>query len=118
MSNDGLIVTSVDLGVENVHLLSGEDIIGHVFHFPKDKLFRIENPVMPNIAMDPQTNNYRVGLLPLRPYLEKIKQVDVPDDNVMYHVPVGNKMGQLYLQFVSNIVVAPAGSLASILGTK
>ena len=118
MSNDGLFVTSVDLGVRNVHLNSGEDIIGHVYRNAQDKLFRIENPVMPNIGQDPQTGNFRVGLLPLRPYLDKIKDVDVPEDSVAYTVPVGAKMSQLYTQFVSDIVVAGPGTLNQILNSK
>ena len=122
MPNDGLFVTSVDMGVRNVHLLSGEDLIGHVFYFKADKNFRIETPVMPTMSQD-QQGNYRVGLLPLRPYLDKIPHVDVPENNVLYEVPVGEKMGKLYAQFTSNIIVAgpgsiPTGSLDQILNQK
>lgn len=115
--SDGLFVTSVDLGIQNVHLLSGEDIIGHVFRFPQEKTLRIENPVMPNIGLDPQTQNYRVGLLPLRPYLEKTKAVDVSEDRVLYNVPVGDKMERLYQQYTSGLIV-PQGSLDQILNPQ
>lgn len=122
MSNDGLFVTSVDRGVRNVHLLSGEDIIGHVSYFPNEKVFRIETPVMPTMSQDPQ-GNYRVGLLPLRPYLDKVSYVDVPEVSILYDVPVGDKMGKLYAQFTSNVIIAgpgsmPGGSLDAILNQK
>ena len=116
MSNDGLFITSVDLGVQNVHLLSGEDIIGHVWRNPQERTLRVENPVMPNVAPD-QSGNYRVGLLPLRPYLEKTKIVDVPEDRVLYHVPVGDRMERLYQQYTSGLIV-PTGSLDQILAGK
>jgi hypothetical protein len=118
MNNDGLFVTSVDLGVQNVHLMSGEDIIGHVFRLSDVKILRIENPVMPNIGIDPSNNNMRVGLLPLRPYLEKLKSVDVPEANVLYFVEVGDRMGRLYAQYTSDLVIAGPGTLNDILNGK
>ena len=123
MSNDGLFVTSVEKGVRNIHLLSGEDIIGRVFYFPNEKVYRIETPVMPTMGQDQNTGNYRVGLLPLRPYLDKVETVDIPEANVLYEVPVGSQMGKLYAQFTSNIIVAgpgsmPGGTLDQILNQK
>ena len=113
--SDGMFVTAIDLGVQNVHLISGEDIIGRVYRDAVNKEYRIENPVLPNIAPDPQTGNFRVGLLPLRPYLEKMKSVSVPENMVIYLVPVGERMEKLFNQYTSDIVVASANVLKSML---
>jgi hypothetical protein len=113
-----LFVTNVDLGVQNVHLLSGEDVIGHVFLDESKKSLRIENPVMPTISQDQQNGNYRVGLLPLRPYLDKVKAVDVPLSNVLYHIDAGERMRTLYTQFVSDIILPSSPNLSQILGGK
>lgn len=116
--SEGLFVTSVELGIRNVHLISGEDIIGKVHRLITERVLRIENPVMPSVGLDPATNNYKVGLLPLRPYLDKIPHVDIPEENVLYHTEVGQRMVQLYTQFNSNIVVAGPGTLNQILNGK
>lgn len=113
-----LFVTSVELGVQNVHLMSGEDIIGRVFLDQTKQSLRIESPVMPTIGQDQPGGNYRVGLLPLRPYLGKVKSVDVPLASVAYHVEVGDQMAKLYAQFVSDIVLPSSPNLSQILGGK
>lgn len=119
MSNDGLFVTQVDLGVQNVHLISGEDIIGRVWLNESKGEYTIERPVMPTMAQDPQTGSYRVGLLPLRPYLPKIKDVVIPRDRVLYTVAVSEQMQGIYTQTVSEIIVPRQGqTLGDILGAK
>jgi hypothetical protein len=115
-NKDGLFVTSVDLGVRNVHLLSGEDVIGHVFRVQQGFL-RIETPVIPNTVMDQQTHQFKVGLLPLRPYLDKVKSVDIAESGVIYHVEVGAQMANLYARFVSDIVLATPNALNTILNS-
>lgn len=110
--------TSTELGIQNVHLLSGEDVIGRAFLDETKKVIRVENPVMPTMGQDAQSGNYRVGLLPLRPYLGKVKSVDLPLSSVAYHVEVGEQMRNLYSQFVSDIILPTTPSLNQILGNK
>jgi hypothetical protein len=106
----------VDLGILNVHLISGEDIIGHVFFNPAEQRYRIEKPVFPNVAMDPNNGQFRVGLLPLRPYLEKLSHVDIQASMMIYAVPCGKQMETLYTQATSEIQIATPQTLSSILG--
>lgn len=115
MDNE-FFATSVDLGIVNVHLISGEDIIGHTFFNTVDKLYTIERPLIPNIAMDQQSGRFQVGLLPLRPYLDGTDKVVIPDSHVIYHIPVGDQMGSLYRRQTSNLVTATPGELNKILG--
>jgi hypothetical protein len=110
-----LFVSRKELGVQNVHLNSGEDIIGRVTLNTNARTYSIENPVVPNIGQDAQTGNWRVGLLPLRPYLAKVKTVDVPETSVAYLVAVGEQMEKLYAQFVSDIVLAGPKDLNTLL---
>lgn len=102
---------AIDLGVQNVHLLSGEDIIGHTFMITDAETglqtYRVEKPVMPSVGLDQQSGSYRVGLLPLRPYLDKIVgKVEFLSSHVMYLVPIPERMKTVYLQFVSEIIMA------------
>lgn len=111
-----LFVTKTELGVQNVHLNSGEDVIGRTWFNPQERTYTVENPVVPNIGQDPQNGNWRVGLLPLRPYLGKVKTVNIPETSVAYVVVVGDKMEQLYQQFISDIVLAGPNTLDALLG--
>ena len=106
----------VDLGVMNVHLMSGEDIIGRAFHDVAGKNWRVEMPTMPTMSQDPQSGHYQVGLLPLRPYLkDKVPHVDIPDTSVAYAVEVGQQMSDLWTKATSNIQIAGPGSLSQLL---
>lgn len=119
--SDGLYnPASIDLGIQNVHVISGEDIIGHTFLTTDPQTgiqtYKIEKPVMPNIGLDQTTGNYRVGLLPLRPYLDKaFASIDVLSGHVIYCTPVTERLKDMYRQFTSDIVVATPTNLNSLL---
>lgn len=113
MSDDGLFVTQVDLGVCNVHLISGEDFIGQVWKH--QDTYRIEKPVMPNIAQDPNTGQFRVGLLPVRPWMDKVDNITILAAHVIFVTPVPSRMLTAYKQFVSDLVIPPAGGLDALL---
>lgn len=110
-----LFVTVEEKGVQNVHLMTGEDVIGDVRRFPKDGIVRIMRPTMPHIAPAPDQSGYRVGLLPLRPYLGKIDFVDVPEAQIAYMVPAGDKMTEMWRQYTSEISLAGPGTLNQLL---
>lgn len=113
--NDGFTVREQDLGVQDVHCSNGEDYIGKVFKVGDN--YRIERPVLPNIAQDPQTGQFRVGLLPVRPWMDKVDSITIHTSQVMYLLPVPNRMLSAYNQFVSDLVLPPAGGgLDSLLG--
>lgn len=99
--------------VANVHLISGEDIIGVVTE--TDEGYRIEKPVIPNVAIDPQGTNFRVGLMPLRPYLD-LKDITIPRVHVIFAVKVAKNMAEVYRRFTSDIVVASPSDVPAIQG--
>jgi hypothetical protein len=110
---------SLDLGIQNLHMISGEDIVGHTF-LETDTVtgiqtYRVEQPVVPTMSQDPNTGAWRVGLLPLRPYLDKTDKVELLSGHIMYVTPVGERFRAMYAQFNSNIIVAAPGSLNQIL---
>jgi hypothetical protein len=92
MSNAMNEVT-VEQGLQNVHLVSGEDVIGKVHFSPQDLMYTIERPVMPNIQMDPSTGALRVGLL----------------------VPVSDRMAEIYQRYTSEIELVQPETLKTIL---
>lgn len=101
--------TGTELGLHNVHLVTGEDIIGRVYKFEGG--VRVERPVTPQIGVDPQSQQFRIGLMPLRPYAARIEQVTLRDEHIVFIVPVADQMEQLYTQFTSNITVVPGSAL-------
>ena len=120
--SDGFFEADKDLGVCCLHLISGEDVLGHLLH--REGVYTIQKPVLPNVNMgmtaptleSPEGQpTFRVGLLPLRPFLGNVKEIEVPESSVMYTpIRVSAQMEKLYLQFVSSIILAPAGSVPSM----
>jgi hypothetical protein len=101
-------------------VISGEDFVGHTFLLTDSQTgmqtYRIEKPVLPSISPDPQTGSYRVGLLPVRSYLDKgTERIEVLSGHVIFTVPVSERFAELYRRFTSDIVVATPASLNSIL---
>jgi hypothetical protein len=96
--------------IVNVHLNSGEDIIGAVTGSVSG-IYTIKRPVVPNVMLDPATNNFRVGLLPLRPYLGNVEEVSIDESKVAYALECPEQMTKLYHEFTSNIYLASANEL-------
>jgi hypothetical protein len=107
---EDLFVAERKLGVQNVHLVSGEDFIGTVFLSDDEKTLTIQKPVIPIASQDPQSGNLRIGLQPIRPWLD-IKELPISVERVIFHVDVTGQMADIYRQFTSDIVIAPAGAI-------
>jgi hypothetical protein len=106
--------------VVNVHLVTGEDIVGAFDDLDADN-YTIHKPVVPNISMDPDARRFSVGMLPLRPYLGMLDSLTIERNKIVYVVPVNEQMVQLYRQFTSSIVIAspsdvPSNTLSDRLG--
>jgi hypothetical protein len=121
MERDGFTVTERDLGVLNLHLVSGEDVIGHVFDKTDPQTggeyYVVKKPVIPNVGMGQGQDGqpaYRVGLLPLRPYLGNLPEVEIAKAYVMYPVRVNPQMEKMYLEFTTGIVIASVGEVPKI----
>lgn len=120
---DGLISPSIELGLCNVHLMSGEDIIGQVW-LETDlqtgmQSYRIDKPISPQFFADPQ-QGMRMALGPLRPYLPKVlPRVDLLTGHVLWLAPITEgRLRDAYQQFVSDIIVATPGNLNDVLAGK
>jgi hypothetical protein len=120
---DGFIESGVrDIGVCNIHLVSGEDIIGHVFDKTDPatggEYYVINKPVIPNVGMDRDKETgqprFQVGLLPLRPYLGNLPQVELAKAYVMYIVKVNPQMEKMYIEFTTGIVLAGPGDVPKV----
>ena len=121
MSND-LFQPSVDLGLLNVHLLSGEDILGHVFLETDTQTgmqtYKIERPATPMYMQDP-SGRPRMALAPLRPYLPKATgSIDVLAGHIVWMFPLDGQIKDAYTQFSSDLIVAAPSNLDTILAEK
>lgn len=95
--------SAVELGIQLVHLTSGEDIIGRVFL--DGAVYRIERPVVPvHIPNPSDQGRMHISLMPFRPYVEK--DLTIPESSVMFTVDIVESMQKFYIQFTSNIQVA------------
>lgn len=90
-------------GIVNVHLITGEDIIGKLIGVEVDE-FVIEKPVTPN--MRGTAEGVQIGLLPLRPWLDSMNEIRIPRTSVVYSVPCSEKMANLYRQIITGITIA------------
>ena len=90
--------------VLNVHLISGEDIIGDTTDH--SDYLTIKKPTTHNIGFDPGNSKFRVGLLPLRPYLGDTPEIDIPWRQIIFVTPVNDQMEKMYRQFTSDITLA------------
>jgi hypothetical protein len=122
MEQDGYLTTRAVLrGVHNLHLVSGEDILGKVTetYDPQTGIaaYEVTDPVIPNISMGQKPGgepSFRVGLLPLRPYLGGTKLVSIPKAYVMFTIEVPEQMEKLYTSFTSDIVIAQPGDMPKV----
>jgi len=109
--NDGFFDTAKSHGVNCVHLISGEDIFGEVFEDQANGVFVIKKPVIPHVAFYQPNGRFHVSLLPLRPYLGEVTALPIPPDKIIFIVKLGPESEKRYLEFTSNIILAPAGSV-------
>jgi hypothetical protein len=102
---------STDLGIQNVHLITGEDYLGHIFFDPEDKQYIVERPIVPNVGFDQATERWQIAPLPLRPYLKKVERVVLDDKHVMWILPVSESMEKMWHQATSEILIPSGGPL-------
>jgi hypothetical protein len=100
--------------IVNVHLVTGEDIVGAFGDLDADN-YTILKPVVPNISMDPSAQRFSVGMLPLRPYLGMLESLTIERNKIVYAVAVNEQMVQLYRQFTSSIVIASPSEVPHVL---
>jgi hypothetical protein len=114
---DGFTVTEIDLGILNLHLVSGEDIIGRVYDktdpLTGGEYYVVDKPVIPTLGQG-EDGKLRVGMMPLRPYLGGLKQVELAKAYVMYPVKVNPQMEVMYTEFTSGILIATPGQVPTV----
>jgi len=105
-----------ELGVRNVHLINGIELIGEVFHVILDKegvdYFVIERPVVPLVRQN--GDQMQVSFAPFRPYVSEDKLL-IQSAHVVFMPAVSEKMESGYKQFVSNIFIASPADLKKII---
>lgn len=109
------------MGIANVHLISGEDIIGEVVVLNDN--IQVKNPVMPNAQFDPSNGQMRFGLMPFRPWIADEPLV-MRGDKVVWMAPLRKDTEDAYRQIFSRVQLATAnqvpsaGKLSDILSKK
>lgn len=101
--------TQTNLGVRNLHMVSGEDYVGQVWYDPESEQYFVERPIIINVSFDPGTGKFSISPLPLRPYLKKFDQLALENKDVMWILPVTEQMEELWRRFTSDIVVPSGG---------
>lgn len=95
-------------GVQNLHLASGEDVIGTVNYDDENDVFYVEKPCIPRIV--PSENGMSVQLMPFRPWLENNRELPFNGAQVTFCVPVDPKLGQIYTRQFSVIDIVPGNA--------
>lgn len=103
----------VELGILDVHLTNGEDIVGKVFRM-EDGL-RIEQPVSPTVQQEDGTGRLRIGMMPFRPWLQEVDVITIAEGHVLFTAPVSGQMEEMYRRMHSNITLASPANLSSLL---
>lgn len=101
--------------VSVVHLSTGSDVVGKV-SFPSGDVVVITDPVTPMIAPTPD-GRMSVQLMPARMFVKEGTPLEVDRRHVVYIAPVPEQLDKAYRELTSNIVIAPASSLKSLLNT-
>lgn len=99
--------------VSVVHLSTGSDVVGKVA-FPDAYTVVITDPVTPLIAPTPN-GQMSVQLMPARMFVKEGTPLEVSRAHVVYIAPVPPQLEQAYRELTSNIVIAPASSLSTLL---
>lgn len=107
--------TETDLGVQLVHLVSGEDYLGHVYFDPEDDQYIVERPIMIHVGLDQATQRLQINPMPLRPYLRKVDRVALDGDHVLWVKQVTEQMEDLWRQATSEIAIPTTGDLDKVL---
>lgn len=115
--SDGFTVTEVDLGVRNVVLTSGENIIGRVWYDANKHNYTIEKPVAPRVSQA-QANQVNIGFGPLRPWSRDTERLSIKEEHVAYTIGVDEGLAKAYHEATSNIVLPDATDLTSLLAGK
>ena len=101
-----------------MHLTTGEDIMGYISPRIEEGGgaigYMVTDPVTPHIQMDPSSGGMRIGLMPLRPYIED-KTVFIGAMHVVYVSEINEQLTNIYRQYHSNIVLPNSPSLADLL---
>lgn len=99
-----------------VHLTTGEDIIGKTQFDVNENVYVITDPVSPHMAMDPASGSVRVGLMPIRPFVdESLREVKISSLHVAYVAEIAEQMRNAYTQYTSDIQIADGATLSSLL---
>lgn len=97
-------------GIRNVHLSSGEDIIGEVEF--DGKVLTVKNPVIPQVMRNPTNpTQATIGLTEFRPWLSELKKIDLDREKVMFAAKVDDAMEKAYRQQFSVIDIVPASAM-------
>lgn len=115
---DGKGTPQTDLGVQLMHLVTGEDYLGHIWFDPEDAQYIIERPILINMAFDQEKQRLQIAPMPLRPYLKKVQQLVLDTTHVIWILPVTDEMSQLWLQATSEVIVPSAGDLSRVLNPR
>ncbi len=106
----GAGLAQTDLGIQNVHMVSGEDYLGHLWYDPEDEQYIIERPIVINMGVS-ETGKFSVSPMPLRPYLKKVDQLVVENTHVMWVKPVTDQMEELWRRFTSEVILPTGGGI-------
>lgn len=99
-------------GVQNVHLNSGEDIIGTVIVNDEANTYEVENPHIPQIA--PTPNGITIQLIPFRPWLSNNKSLTFNSWAVAMVALVDHRLSEIYTQQTSGIVIPTTGQVVDL----
>lgn len=115
---------SAHLGVINLHMGSGEDIIGDVTEIYGDEsktvvvAYSVANPVIPNLGHTQGEDGnvkMRIGILPLRPFVDTTSApVEINRFHVAWTAPANEQMTALYNQMFNRVQVVGADVLNSL----
>lgn len=101
--SDGFHVTGyIDKGVQYVKLISGEDMVGHLFIGEDD--VRIERPI--NIFIQ----GPKIGIAPWRPFLAKEATIAIRREHIIFWTDIVEDLEVAYRNATSDIQLA-AGSI-------
>jgi len=105
--------------IQIVHLTSGEDVVGVVTYDEARSGYKISDPMTPQVDVNSQKGEMRMGLLPIRPYYgsEKTKEIFVSTLHALYVTDLSPQMKEAYRQYRSKIILPnkKLDSLSSLL---